>query len=205
MIMFSVGLEATLLQWICQYGYLAIFFLLMFGIIGLPIPDEVLLTFSGYLVFKGQLAFAPTLASAFLGSLCGVSVSYIIGRACGPFLVIKYGRWFHITQVRIDHVREWLERAGKWGLFVGYFIPGLRHLSALGAGTSRLRYRVFAAYAFSGGLFWSSTFILAGFYLGKEWSAISESIHRWILIEIAAGVCVLLFYFLLNRKVRKRN
>ena len=42
--------------WIAQYGYLAIFCLLMFGIVGLPVPDETLLTFTGYLVYKGTLS-----------------------------------------------------------------------------------------------------------------------------------------------------
>jgi membrane protein DedA with SNARE-associated domain len=91
-------LEETVLQWISQYGYLGIFSLLVSGIIGLPLPDEVLLTFSGYLVFNGQLALAPTIASAFLGSICGVTVSYIIGLTGGSFLVIKYGRCLYVTQ-----------------------------------------------------------------------------------------------------------
>jgi membrane protein DedA with SNARE-associated domain len=202
----GASLEETLLQWIYLYGYLGIFFLLMFGIIGLPIPDEVLLVFSGYLVFKGHLALAPTIASAFLGSICGISVSYSIGRTGGSFLVSKYGRWFHVTQEKIDRVHDWLEHAGKWGLFIGYFIPGVRHLSALVAGTSRLRYSVFASYAYTGGLFWSSTFISTGFFLGKEWLEIAVLIHRWILIAaVAVGGCMLLFYCLLQRKVHKDN
>ncbi len=198
-------MEGTLLQWISQYGYVGIFCLLMFGIIGLPIPDEVLLAFSGYLVFKGQLAIAPTIFSAFLGSICGVSVSYIIGRTGGSFLVKKYGRWFYVTREKIDRVHEWLEHEGKWGLSIGYFIPGIRHLVPILAGTSRLRYPVFAAYTYTGGLLWSSTFILAGFFLGKEWIGISASIHRWILITVTVSGCVLLFYYLLRRKVRKDN
>lgn len=198
-------MEGTLLHWICRYGYEAIFFLLMFGIIGLPIPDEVLLTFSGYLVLKGQLALAPTIASAFLGSICGISVSYSIGRTGGSFLVRKYGSRLHVTQEKIDRVHEWLEHTGKWGLFIGYFIPGVRHLTALVAGTSRLRYPVFAAYAYAGGLFWSSTFISTGFFLGKEWMGISASIHRWILIAVTVGGCMLLVYYLLKRKIHKDN
>ncbi|MGO8943940.1 MAG: DedA family protein [Syntrophobacteraceae bacterium] len=198
-------MEGTLLHWICLYGYEGIFFLLMFGIIGVPIPDEVLLTFSGYLVFKGQLALAPTIASAFLGSICGVSVSYGIGRTGGSFLVRKYGSRLHVTQEKIDRVHEWLEHTGKWGLFIGYFIPGVRHLTALVAGTSRLRYPVFAAYAYAGGLFWSSTFISTGFFLGKEWMGISVSIHRWILIAVTVVGCMLLVYYLLQRKIHKDN
>jgi membrane protein DedA with SNARE-associated domain len=196
-------LEETVLQWISQYGYLGIFSLLVSGIIGLPLPDEVLLTFSGYLVFNGQLALAPTIASAFLGSICGVTVSYIIGLTGGSFLVRKYGRWVYVTQEKIDRVHEWLEHAGRWGLFIGYFIPGIRHLSPLVAGTSRLRYRIFAAYSYTGGLFWSLTFISTGFFLGKKWLKISASIHRWMLIAVAVGGCILLVYYLLQRKVPK--
>lgn len=201
----GTNLEETLLQWISLYGYPGIFFLLMFGIIGLPIPDEILMTLSGYLVFRGQLAFAPTVASAFLGSICGVSISYAIGRTGGWFLVRKYGPWFHMTQEKIDWVHEWLEHAGKWGLLIGYFIPGVRHLTALVAGTSRLRYPVFAAFAYTGGLLWASTFIAAGFFLGNEWVKISDSIHKWVLVAVAVVGCMLLICYLLQRKVRKDN
>ena len=198
-------MEETLLQWISQYGYAGIFILLMLGIVGLPIPDETLMTFSGYLVFKGQLAPVPTVVAAFLGSICGVSISYILGRTGGSLLVSNYGHWFHITQDKIDRVKRWLEHTGRWGLFFGYFIPGIRHLTALVAGTSRLRYPVFAAFAYTGGFFWSSLFIAAGFFLGKNWLAVSTSLHRWILAALVVAGCALLVYYLRQRKVRRDN
>ena len=77
--------------WITQYGYGAIFVLLMLGIVGLPVPDETLLTFAGYLVFKEKLAFLPTLLAAFLGSSCGMSVSYACGRGLWTYLIKKVG------------------------------------------------------------------------------------------------------------------
>src|SRR5262249_10845952 len=61
----------ALFNWVSQFGYPALFSLLMLGIVGLPIPDETLLTFAGYLVFKNELNLIPTLATAFLGSSCG--------------------------------------------------------------------------------------------------------------------------------------
>ena len=198
----GTGLEETLLQWVTQYGYAGIFFLLMFGIVGLPIPDEMLMTFSGYLIFKGQLSPAPTVVAAFLGSTCGISLSYILGRTGGSLLVSKYGHWFHITQDKIDRVQKWLEHTGRWGLFFGYFVPGVRHVTALVAGTSRLRYPVFAAFAYKGGLFWCSTFITAGFFLGKNWLAILGSLHRLILIAFAVAGSALLVYYLLRRSKR---
>ncbi|MGO9116552.1 MAG: DedA family protein, partial [Desulfomonilaceae bacterium] len=91
-----------------------------------------------------------------------------------------------------------------WGLFIGYFIPGVRHVTALAAGTSRMRYAVFATFAYAGGLLWSTSFITAGFFLGKEWRKVAASIQQWSLIIIAVVGCILLMYFLLQRKARRR-
>ena len=177
----------------------------MFGIIGVPIPDETLLTFSGYLVSKGQLHIAPTVVSAFLGSVCGITVSYGLGRIGGYALIIRYGHWVHITEERIGRVHEWLEHRGRWGLFIGYFIPGVRHLTALVAGTSGMRYSVFATFAYSGGLVWSTSFITAGFFLGKEWVDVSTAIRQWGLIAFSIIGCILLVYYLVRRKALGKN
>ncbi len=171
----------------------------------MPIPDETLLTFSGYLVFKGQLHIAPTVASAFLGSICGITVSYLIGRVGGYALILRYGCWLHITQEKIDQVHEWLEHRGRWGLFVGYFTPGVRHLTAVVAGTSRMRYSVFATFAYTGGLIWSTSFITAGFFLGKEWRKVATLVPQWSLIAFALVCCILVLYYFLQRRARRRN
>ena len=63
------------LEWIVRHGYGAIFLLLMLGIIGIPVPDETLLVFAGYLSSKGTLRLEPTILTAFLGSACGISVA----------------------------------------------------------------------------------------------------------------------------------
>src|SRR5512142_2885205 len=125
-------MSPELLQhWIYSYGYFALFGSLMFGIVGLPIPDETLLTLSGYLVFKGEFNLIPTLCIAFLGSISGISLSYAIGRSGGYTVVRKYGPRFHITEEKLQSVDRWFERVGKWMLTIGYFIPGVRHVMAL--------------------------------------------------------------------------
>ena len=114
---------------IYAYGYLGVFSLLMLGIVGLPVPDEWLLSFTGYLIYKGRFHIVPALAAAVLGSICGISVSYWLGHTLGIFFVRRYGHWFHITEGRISGVRAWFERTGRWSLLVVYFIPGIRHLA----------------------------------------------------------------------------
>ncbi len=68
---------------IIDYGYPGLFVLLMLGIVGLPVPDETLLAFAGYLVFQGKLSPVPTLLASFLGSACGISLSYFLGASPG--------------------------------------------------------------------------------------------------------------------------
>lgn len=184
-------LTHTVFQWIGRYGYAAIFCLLMLGIVGLPVPDETLLTFSGYLVYKHQLSLPLTLAAAYGGSITGISLSYLLGRTFGLRLVHKYGRFFHLTSERLDRVHRWFERSGRWTLTVGYYIPGVRHLTAYVAGASEMRLFSFALFAYTGAFLWASSFITLGYFLGERWEHVSEQVHRWLLgLTVAVAVAL---------------
>src|SRR5580765_7148149 len=135
------------LDWVTQYGAVALFFLLMFGVIGLPIPDETLLVFSGYLIHKGTLNPVATFGMAFLGAMSGISVSYWLGRVYGFRLIHKYGRYFHLTEERFQKIHRWFERFGRWTLFFGYYVAGVRHFTAVVAGATELEYPAFARFA----------------------------------------------------------
>jgi len=169
-------------SWINEYGYWALFALLMLGILGLPIPDETLLMFAGYLVSQGQLQFQPTLATAFLGSACGISLSYALGWWIGPTIVKKCESMFHLDPGALDQAKIWFQRKGKYALFFGYYLPGVRHLTALLAGSSRLPLSTFGLFAYSGGFAWTLTFIVLGYGLEEEWQTLSETIHQWLLV-----------------------
>ena len=183
-----------LFDWIAQYGYLALFALLMLGIVGLPVPDETLLTFAGYLIFKHELMPMPTAVAAVSGSLCGITLSYGLGRSFGPYLVDHVGHLFGVQPQDLDRVRAWYGRWRKYTLVVGYFVPGLRHVAALTAGSSRLPLRVFALFASIGGCLWTGTFLALGYGLGEEWAHTSATLHR--LLAIAAGTVFLILIVL---------
>ena len=177
-------------QWIAHYGYFGIFGLLVLGIIGLPVPDETLLTVAGYLIYRGQLLLIPTGLAALLGSLCGITLSYVIGRATGYLVIERYGPKLHIKMERVHKVHDWFRRVGGFSLTLGYFVPGVRHLTAYVAGASELEYPTFALFAYPGGLLWCSTFITLGYFLGDRWNAIAGKVHEDVLI--AAGALALL-------------
>src|SRR5262245_4837907 len=111
-------LQQSMALWIGQYGYSAIFFLLVGGIVGVPVPDQLLLVVSGYLVLTHALSLTPTLLSAVLGSIVGITLSYALGRGSGSYLSKT-----RFAANRLEHARGWFERFGGWTLVFGYFIP----------------------------------------------------------------------------------
>jgi membrane protein DedA with SNARE-associated domain len=194
----------TALGWVGQYGAISLFFLMMLGIIGLPVPDETLLVFSGYLIFKGRLNPIFTFVMALLGSMTGITVSYFLGRIYGHKLIHKYGRYFHFTEERFTRVHNWFERVGRWGLFFGYYIAGIRHFTAMMAGASNLEYPVFSVFAYSGACTWVLAFLSLGYFLGDQWTGVSEKVHYYIMTGCVAIGVILALYFL-ARRVWKRS
>jgi membrane protein DedA with SNARE-associated domain len=187
-------------QWIEHHGYAGIFSLLAFGIVGLPVPDEWLLTFSGFLVFRGALRFIPTLIAAFLGSASGISVSYTLGRVFDAYVIVKYGSLFHITPERMERVHRWFEKYGRWPLLLGYFIPGVRHLTGYVAGASELPLPKFMLFAYSGAFCWAAAFISLGYFLGENWNHVLAELHQSKLVIIGGVVIGVAGYFVLKHR-----
>lgn len=184
----------TLNTLIAHYGYLGIFLLLIFGIVGLPVPDETLLALTGYLVYKGELHPILAFSSALLGSMTGISISYVIGKTFGNYIFRKFGRFLHLTEERLMKTHNWFEKTGKWSLIIGYFIPGIRHVIAIIAGTSKLEFWEFGLFAYSGAFIWALTFFSIGYYFGDKWDVILESIQKHVLLfSIIAGILLVLF------------
>lgn len=167
-----------LIDLITHYGYAALFGLLMFGIIGVPVPDELLLLYAGYNVSMNRMAFIPTISAGVFGAVCGITVSYLIGRFIGLPVIHKFGRLLHITDENFQKAHYWFEHWGKWTLTFGYFIPAVRHFTAVVAGTSKLAWRNFAIFAYSGALIWASVFVLTGFLLGPETLKLANVLQR---------------------------
>jgi len=186
--------------WISTYGYAAIFLLLMLGVVGLPVPDETLLVFCGALIARGNLHPVNAFFAAAAGSWCGITLSYVIGRTLGLGFVHRFGKYFHISEERLALVHVWFDRIGHWALLVGYFIAGVRHFTAILAGTSKLEYRSFAAYAYTGAILWVTTFLTLGYYVGENWKQIAEVLHRYVGVASIAVIAAAIIYFVLRRR-----
>ena len=110
-------MEHRLLSWLAQYGAGVLFFAQMFGIFGLPIPDELLLTVAGALAREGRLGVASTIAAAIAGCVCGITLSYVLGRTVG---LATLRRVVHISDAAFDRAHRWFQRSGRLLLMFGY-------------------------------------------------------------------------------------
>lgn len=150
--------------WIHHYGSIAIFIWLALGIIALPIPEESLLLFVGYLMAKQKLPILSAIIGAYAGTCFGITGSYGLGLFTSHYLVGGWGRYIGLTEKKFQRAQNWFQRFGKWTLCIGYFIPGIRHLTGYVAGTLKLSYKHFALFAYSGGIVWSSLFMSLGYF-----------------------------------------
>ena len=192
-------MESQILAWITEYGYLAIFVLLIFGIVGLPIPDETLLTFTGYLIYRGELSMPLAFAAAAAGSASGMTISYTLGRSFGLALLHRFGKHVHLTPERLARAHAWFERIGHWALTVGYFIPGVRHLTAYAAGMTEVAPHQFALFAYTGTVLWVTAFLSLGYFLGERWKVVELHVERY-LVGLSIALAVLLGGYWIWRK-----
>ena len=201
-------MDFPFLDTLTAHGSIALFGLLVLGIVGLPVPDETLLIAAGVLVSHHQLGRTATYAAALAGAIVGITVSYMIGRGAGVTVIRKYGSHLRLPSTRVEHVRGFFQRSGRWFLMFGYFVPGIRHVTALVAGAAGIELPFFARYAYVGAGIWSLSFLTLGLFLGDRWRLIADRIHRGDIIAflvIVGAVALLIALRSLRARWQRRT
>jgi undecaprenyl-diphosphatase len=187
-----------LIHYISQYGYAGLFFIMVISLLGIPVPDEFLLTSIGFLTYVGRLNPFLAMLFAALGSSTAITIEYLLGTFFQRKVMILLNK--HAGSSRIEKVLYWYHRHGGKLLIVGYFIPGVRHLSGYVAGLSRLKYRNFAFFAYLGATLWTTLFITLGRLLGSRWETLLPIFHRYVLLLGTTAVVILIIFYLIYKK-----
>jgi len=181
-----------------HYGYFGIIIALIGGIVGLPIPDEVLLAFVGYNVYLGKMSYLLSYVCALAGACGGITFSFLLGIKFGIPFLNKFGPKLHITESRIERTKKLFAKLGPFLLIVGFFIPGLRHVTAYLAGINNYSFKKFAVFAYSGALIWCFLFITLGRVLGENWSLVAAHLSKYsflLIVVLLSGSFILYFYW----------
>jgi membrane protein DedA with SNARE-associated domain len=186
-------MESRFLEWLAHYGPGVLFLAQMFGIFGLPIPDEFLMTVAGALAREGRLDPGITLLAAISGAFCGITMSYVLGRTVGTAAL---HRFVYVRDADFARAQRWFARFGGWLLVFGYFVPGVRHCTAMAAGSAPFPFRRFALYAYPGAVLWCLVFLSFGYYAGPHWRAAwhaFEHIGLYLLVPLAIVVVLAIY------------
>ena len=184
-------LSAFIIAVISSSGYLGIIILMAIESACIPIPSEVIMPFSGYLVSTGRFTLlGVSLAGAF-GCVVGSIVAYYVGMYGGRPLAEKYGKYFLIRKKDLDLADRLFLKYGEIIILASRMLPMIRTFIAFPAGVARMNFAKFCVYTFIGSFPWCLGLAYIGLKLGEHWDGIKKYFHNIDLL-IGFGILVLI-------------
>jgi membrane protein DedA with SNARE-associated domain len=186
-------------------GYSGIFGLMLVESCGIPMPSEVIMPFSGFLIADGSLLFWPVVIIATLGNLVGSLLAYWIGAKGGRPLIEKYGRYILISKHDLNLADKWFAKFGDEIVFFGRLLPVVRTYISFPAGIARMDLKKFSIYTFLGALPWCILFAWLGVKMGGNWELIREKLHNFDMAILVTLVILIVLYILRHIKHSKEK
>jgi membrane protein DedA with SNARE-associated domain len=149
------------------YGAIAIFFMIYFESVGAPLPGETGMIAASLLAAQQKLSIASVFAAALTGAVLGDLTGYLIGRFGGMTLLRTYGPYVKLTAQRLSTIEARFQKTGPWIVVIARFVPGLRQVNGLVAGSLAMPWNRFLGAQVVGALLWSSLYCF-GPYLFSE-------------------------------------
>ncbi|HUK88314.1 MAG TPA: DedA family protein [Terriglobales bacterium] len=175
-------------------GYAGILLLMAIESACIPLPSEVIMPFSGYLVFTGRFRLLWVATVGALGCNLGSAVAYWVGAHGGRPLVEKYGSWIFLSRRELDWADRFFQRYGDITVFLSRLLPVIRTFIAFPAGVARMPLARFHAYTFLGSWPWCLGLAWLGMKAGEHWDYLGKYFHKFDAV-IGAGIALGVVWF----------
>ena len=192
------GLSGFIISVISAGGYLGIVALMAIESACIPLPSEIIMPFSGYLVSQGRFSLFWVATAGAIGCNLGSALAYVIGYYGGPPMVRKFGRLLWLTEHELEIAHSFFERWGNITVFVARLLPVVRTFIALPAGVARMPQVRFHLYTFLGSWPWCLGLAYLGMKAGEHWDYLRSYFHRFDAV-IAAAIVIVAFLFIRSR------
>lgn len=186
-------------------GYAGLFLLMAGESMVLPIPSEAVMPFAGYLVSTGDMTWAGAIVASSLGSLIGSYLSYLMGKHGLLPLVVRYGKYVFVQPHHVVKAQAFFARRGAVAVFACRFIPGVRHVSSIPAGSARMPLAPFLLASVAGATIWNSILLYVGYKVGQNAEAIARYKHLLDLAGLALVVLLVAYVWYEVRRGRKEK
>jgi membrane protein DedA with SNARE-associated domain len=175
-------------EFIVSAGYLGILVVMLLEVVFPPIPSELILPYSGFLVSQSKFSFLGVWLTSVLGSVLGALILYYIGQWAGDHVIRgflqRYGRWLTLSEKDYDRTLQAFDKHGNLIVLFGRLIPIIRSLVSLPAGADHMPLRQFLTYTFIGSGIWNGLLIGAGLVLGENWERVMETVEAYQLLTM---------------------
>jgi membrane protein DedA with SNARE-associated domain len=188
--------SAAIIAVISATGYGGVVLLMGIESACVPLPSEVTMPFSGYLVATGRFDLNLVALAGAVGCLFGSYVAYFVGARGGRRMLLRYGRYVLIAPHEIEIADRFFARWGSHAVFISRLLPVVRTFIALPAGVARMRLLPFTIYTLIGSYVWCFALAWAGMKLGQHWAELAPYFHRFdgaIAALIVAGAALTLY------------
>ncbi len=160
----------------------------------IPLPSEVIMPFSGYLVFLGKYSLWSVGLAGAVGCVVGSVPAYYLGMYGGRPLIETYGKYILMSRHDLDLADRWFERHGEATVFFARLLPVIRTFIAFPAGVARMDMKRFLIYTFAGSLPWCLGLAYIGMVMGEKWPILRGYFHKFDLLIGAVIVAGIVWY-----------
>jgi membrane protein DedA with SNARE-associated domain len=196
---------AWVINLISQLGYFGIIIAMGIESACIPLPSEIIMPFSGYLVFAGRFSLWGVSVAGAFGCVVGSAVAYFAGIWGGRPFILKCGRYVLVSPKHLATADRWFERYGDWAIFFSRLLPVIRTFISLPAGIARMNFVKFIIYTFLGSLPWCFALAYVGKVLGENWMSIRGYFHQADIVIVMLIVAGIVYFLYRHFKPEKKN
>jgi membrane protein DedA with SNARE-associated domain len=190
-------IAALIIATISSLGYGGIVVLMAIESACIPLPSEIIMPFSGYLVSTGRFDLILVATAGAIGCNVGSTLAYLVGYYGGRKLVEKWGGYVLVGRQDLALVDRFFARFGGITVFVCRLLPLVRTFIALPAGIAHMPQLKFQLYTFLGSWPWCFALAYVGAKLGERWNSdpsLRDVLHRFDAVIVIAIVIAMVWY-----------
>lgn len=188
---------------ISRFGYSGILFTMAIESACIPLPSEIIMPFSGYLVSTGEFTMLGVTLAGAVGNVMGSIAAYYAGIWGGRPFVERYGPYFLVSRKDLDLADRWFQKYGEAAVFFSRMLPVVRTFISLPAGVARMNFPRFVLFTFIGALPWCYLLAYIGLKMGEKWDQLREYFHQFDIV-IGLGLVLVVGYFLWSHWPRRQ-
>jgi len=174
---------------ISKFGYTGILITMAIESACIPLPSEIIMPFSGYLVSTGQFSMLGVTMAGAIGNVLGSLVAYYVGVWGGRPFVERYGQYFLVSRRDLEMADRWFLKYGEAAVLISRMLPVVRTFISLPAGIVRMNVPRFVLFSFIGAVPWCYLLAYIGLKLGERWDGLHEYFHH---LDVVIGMVLVL-------------